>query len=693
MVRIVGKVRWATIIALGLMIGLVALFILILGNTICWDCGWGEILLGLLFPFLASGLVAGFIGGLVAHTGKHGLLPGMITAIVVTLIQGVLILLNATLGLNTVPTDVEENPMTFFIPVIFILITMLPMGAIGGAISLRNITLSPPGKGEKEKGLFSAFKKPLFVVIFILAWTPLIVPLLSIDTNIDKPYSAWNDKPSGMNTFKEQVEAAGYTNTVSCISSYSLLSRIEEQSLLVILGPNRFFNPISDVPFLIDFFRKNGSMLIAHEQGSTSWLMYDAFAASLPSLATGGSIFPFMMFSQGILRDNVSYYKENQFPVIGAGNLGSHPITSGISSIVLNKAGGLVTIPGMDIFGWEIVATSTDGYSWVDRKQEGYPDGNYQYNPSVDKFDIPIEFEWALKKMGITIVGGVPMGGFPIPVIAATQYSTGGSGGRVVCTSDASIFSNQMISLPGFDNLQFALNCIDWLTGSNTSMKIIFDEAHLKPGTFQDTTVPAIYGTVLGYVGYLSSNWFTAPFYPFIALVSIKRWLPKSETEKLKEERKRKAREEKRQKKLQKKARRKRRVLGKLVYGKKLTKREKKNIQGVLKKSTYFMQKLTWYMEQSEYNQALGLLYNRLKRLIGKKFGSGTSHDVVIHAIMERNPSVNHGSLTRFFKQMERVVSKTRKLRVRRQDFFEKLYFEMITVQEYIESIQEEYVP
>ncbi|MHA1683120.1 MAG: hypothetical protein ACTSUE_19430 [Promethearchaeota archaeon] len=645
-------------------------------TMIFWDFIGGDegVLNVTLMVFLPTGLVSGFVGGVYAHSRKNGGSPSLIILIIVTVISVIIM-----------------APEGFIITAV-LWGSMLSMGTLGGYLSERYI--------DGEVSLVKFISKPMFLVIFILVWTPLLVPLFSFTNNVPKTYSAYNTDPSGASSFREQIEAAGYTNIQTCISSYSLLSRIDEPFVLVIQAPNRFFNPISDIPFLLEFLRNNGSLLITHEQGSTTTFMIDAFLSSL----IAGITFPFTFFASGILKDNASYYKENTLPVITAGNLAPHPITSGITSLVLNRAGGLMLPEGLgDLFGWDIVATASPSYSWVDKREPGFPNGNGSFDPIVDSWPIPFsdQVENAINKLSGGVVTldlpPIPMGGFPIPVVATAEYGSGSSPGRIICTADASMFTNEMMNEPGFDNRQFALNCIDWLANGNQSRLIVFDEAHLKPTQFQDPTVPAIYGAVLSYVGYLSSSVFTAPFYPFLALRSIKRWLPQSEEQKLKIAKKKLKHEKKKEKKAQSQARRSRRVLGKTMYLGKVSKKEEEKIKGILKKSTYFMQKLNYYMEQSDYGQALDLLYLRLKRMIGKKFHPDVDTVEVIDAIVDKQPNVDRRALSSFFKRINLITRKRtiagkevlapNRVKIKNRAVFERIYFEMITIQEYLENL------
>src|SRR5271157_790229 len=682
----------------------------------------------------AASIIGGFVSGLMTRSIKKSSLPGIILAIIlwvgldiVDIIWIILYTLSLTdavpITLGTAGSSLNipgfvsffiPYPFCWYAPVYIIMACTIPSSMVGGFISLKFIKVSPPRRQLTFHEQVEKLKTPLFVVIFAIVWIPLLVPLFSGNNNVQKEYSAWNTGDSGTSQLREQIQAAGYTNIYSSLTSYSELLRINESSLLIVLGPNRFFNPVSDIPFLEEFIRNKGSLLIAHEEGSTEWLFTYLCIASLLQMASTKATNPFPMafFMQGILRDNASYYEQNDFPVISAANIISHPVMNGVNSLVMNHASALMFLPGMaSLFGWNVLATSTSQYSWVDKAEPNYPNGNGIYDPSVDVFkpsglSIPRLLFTFLKSEGISFPDGIPQGGYALPVIAESELSNNGS--RIIVTSDASMFSNQLIKLPGFDNLRFALNCVNWLTRGNHSMKIIFDEYHLRPDTGVDVSAPAMFGQLLDYISFLSSNWVTAPFYPFAAFIMLRRWLPKSEEQLRKKQENKQKKESRKARKANRKARSERQVLGKLLFEHESPKtpsktdipatktktpqqkRAEKQIarMGIMKKSTFFAQKLQWYMEKSEFNHALELLYNRIKRLASKKIGEDAKQETIINAIVDKFPQVDRKKIDQFFNKMERIVHKgARKQKITRVESFENLYYEIVTIGEYLEKM------
>ncbi|MEX2727422.1 MAG: hypothetical protein Q6353_009220 [Candidatus Sigynarchaeum springense] len=707
-------VRWAFWVEVLVYFGLVALFASWNYRNIDWN-GYGFI--SLLPELVPSALVAGLVGGLMTRHVSKGALPGFAMAtftgpclLLVSLIDS----LCRSFGFDPmIYPEVTSNQVVdgilWYLPVFVAIACAAPMGILGGYLGRRFLKIPPGARltpGEQMEKFLDAFKKPLFLLIFLIAWTPLIIPLFSIDDSVHKEYSAWNYGDAGTSEFRKAIESAGY-DTMSSIGSYSLLSRIDEPFVLVIMGPNKFYNLVSDIPFLLKFVRSGGSLLIAHEQGTTEMLFLNMFLAS--AIAGAPKPFPLTFFMDGILRDNVSYYNTNDFPVIDTPNIAPHAVTAGVSRLVLNRASGLMLEGGLEaIFNWNDVASSTNAYSWVDKNDDG------RYARDVDYFDpyelgVPMILFEPLKLLGFSFPAGLPQGGMAIPVVGVTDLGTSNSS-RVVVTADASMFSNQLIDLPGFDNRQFAINCINWLSRGNTSMKVVFDEAHLRPVAMQDTSPAAVYGTMLDFIGFLSSNWLLAPFYPFIALRLLRRWLPNEEKKRKLQEKKRK-REQRKAKRLEEREKRQRQRLGKYIFERAAAKTQKqkagekapgekapktlaerhaeRKMQGILKKSTFFAQKLAWYLEQPDFNKALELLFNRVKRLAGKKLGEQADERTIISAIMEKNPQVEQRRLESFFRLMRRVTAKkgSGRVRITRAENLEKLYYEIITVAEYLEKL------
>ncbi|MHA1370508.1 MAG: hypothetical protein ACTSRA_12450, partial [Promethearchaeota archaeon] len=511
---VIGKVLWAFLLSFLLMIGLSVLLVVLNVDFINWDLGprAATVHIGI------GCAIGAFIGGLIAHSLKKGIISMMPIIIIVLGALGIVTILeiisieSRSMGFefefrvirNFYPQVAEyygqltySASASFFywwLPGIVFVASIIPASMIGGYLSGRFIKVKPPKKGvfvtKEKRRMKDVFAIPLFLLIFVLSWAPLFAGLFNIQTNVNKDFSAWNYTNSGTSDFRQALESAGYTNIHSCITSYSVLTRYDEPTVLVVLGPGKFYNPISDIPFMLKFLKNNGSILVADDHGSTDYLMRYLFYMSLGlyfNTSEMDSPVPLMFFPNGVLKDNASYYKQNQIPVITSDRIFPHEVTRNVSKLVLDSASGLLLlIPGLaEAFGWEVLAQTTDEYSWIDVDDNGVNEDD------IDRWEMPFELRVLMQQFGIEIEGGIDLGGVPIPVIAATEF---GNGSRIVCTADASIFTNELFELPGHDNKQFALNCIDWLTNGNKSVRIIFDEAHLSIKGAQDVSPPAIYG-------------------------------------------------------------------------------------------------------------------------------------------------------------------------------------------------------
>jgi len=97
------------------------------------------------------------------------------------------------------------------------------------------------------------------------------------------------------------------------------------------------------------------------------------------------------------------------------------------------------------------------------------------------------------------------------------------NGGKVMMISDPDIFSNKLVSLDGFDNLEFALSIIKWLMRDVGSKVIFFDEAHLPHAIYDPLLALSIWFKAITEV---SSSWIIAPFAPFVSLLILIGYIP-----------------------------------------------------------------------------------------------------------------------------------------------------------------------
>jgi len=498
-------------------------------------------------------------------------------------------------------------------------------------IYVRNIFIQKSreikAKRKIKKG--SIYKQALFIVIFLFSFIPLIGPIFDHGQN-DQNFSIYNNGWNGASTFKTALENDGY-EVMALQSSLSATERLDKSVLLILLGPNQFYNPIFEIPFFINFFdnESHNSLLICHDHGSTSMLLWEIFIAGALDPDIGGR-FPVTIFPDGILRDNGSYEMRPDFPVIKS--FAAHEITTGISQVILSEASAAVGGPFITQFGWELIGSTTE-YGYVDK------DNDHVYEFEDDNIDLG-----SMLSYFPNFPNKWPLGGYSQSVFMAKDLGTS----RVFVSSDASLFNNELINDPRFDNLQFGLNIIHWLTFGEPKENwiIVFDEAHIRPEYSRDLTSAGIYGFIIQYIIHLSTNPVTAWIYPLLAIYSLRKYLPKKD--------------EKAEKK-------------------KIKEQEKREERARFRTSSFFAEKIQWYREKSKYDKALLLLYRRLERklnnlLRGKKITSKNVVDLVI----SKEPNVNKLKVKRIARFIDRMVAlKSGNLKIKDEQDFEEIYFEM----------------
>ncbi len=513
------------------------------------------------------------------------------------------------------------------------LVCYIGAGFLGFAllIFIRNTTVqkSREIQSRKKSKTGSAYREALFLVIFLFTFIPLFGPIFDQGKN-DQNFSIYNEDWNGASDFKNSIEGEGY-NVMTIQSSLSATERLDKSILLILLGPNLFYNPIFEVPYFMDFFDNTtrNSLFICHDHGSTSTLLWEIFIASALDPDFQGTV-PVTIFANGILRDNGSYYVAPDFPVIQS--FSAHPTTVGISDVILSEASAVVGGPFLSYFGWDLVGSSTE-YGYVDKNDD------HMYSFDDDFVDL-------------SLMSGVlpgfpdkwPLGGYSQGVFMAKDAITS----RVFVSADASLFNNELISESGYDNLQFGLNIVNWLTYGEPKDDwiIVFDEAHIRPELTRDMTSAGIFGFITQYIIHLSTNPITAWIYPLLAIYSLKKYLPKKD----KKSEKKKADEQ-----------------------------DKKEEREKFRTSSFFAEKIGWYREKGRYGKALTLLYRRLERKLNAHLrGQKITTQNVIDLVISKEPKTTKIKIRRIAKFMDTIIAiKDGKSKVKNEQEFENLYFEM----------------
>ena len=147
--------------------------------------------------------------------------------------------------------------------------------------------------------------------------------------------------------------------------------------------------------------------------------------------------------------------------------------------------------------------------------------------------------------------------------------------GRIVLVSDPSIFTNDMINRG--DNRIFTIELFTYLAQQANANTIIVDHNHLS---WLPTTPALLVGLIIGQITYVSTNWLLAPLAPILALWMVYRYLPFSRPEKQ-------------------------------------TPREIYRLKG----ETHFSRTLQEFITKQRYDEALRIIYGRLKRDLRRKYG------------------------------------------------------------------------
>jgi hypothetical protein len=564
--------------------------------------------------------------------------------IVFTFLTVYLIIFGIIISDFVVHIQQEVNPTA--LPVWWGIITYIPLLCYFGAIFsgvfliifIRNATTIKVRQTQSRKKIKSGsiYKQALFVIIFIFAFIPLLSPLIDHGRN-NQNLSVYNSAWNGASNFKKVIEDEGY-EVMTVQSSLSATERLDKSILLILLGPNQYYDPIFEIPYFINFFNSSNSLLICHDHGSTSTLLWEIMLAG----AFAGQFMPLTIFPDGILLDNESYYKPAtpEFPIIK--NFGTHETTIGINEVILSVSSCAVGGPFITYFGWESIGSTTDTHAFIDKNN------NKRYDSPED--DLNLGFMSLITSMvGLSDfpLDTIPLGGYAQQVFLAKDSGTQ----RTFVSADASLFNNDLID--EYDNMQFGINIIEWLTyvndgGNKDEWVIVFDEAHIRPEYSRDLSSAGIFGYVMQYIIHLSTNPITAWIYPLLAFYSLRKYLPKKDKKK---EEEKIAKEE-----------------------------EKKEEIARFRTSSFFAQKIEEYKDKMKYGDALKLLYRRLERKLHNQLRGTTKITTqnVLDLVIAKDPSTTKLKIRRLGKFMDKILAiKEGKEKVKTEQDFEDIFFEM----------------
>ncbi|TFH29736.1 MAG: DUF4350 domain-containing protein [Promethearchaeota archaeon] len=561
----------------------------------------------------------------------------------------------------------------------YIGVVFLAIGIFRAATTLLNsakeMSKQIEAEGDKSvKGISFGIKSAIFVLIFFLAWAPIVLPLVDQGEN-SKSYSIYNPDWNGWSNFRLELEDAKY-EVRSVQSSISTIAQLNSSKhiILVVGGPNLFYNPASEIPFLLTAFNTNFSMMVCDDHGTAGSLLTASFIASLGATGDIGAATPLTFFPNGILIDNESYWENvnPEFPVIQ--DFSGHEISSGVSKVVLGHATAFLGGEFLSGFGWEYIGQTSGHYSFID------VDGDKKYDQAKDVYPFPSAISGilgdqggAMGLMGEIVDQGIPLGGYAqtvfsvkeIALNAPTRDQNGTFSSRMFCATDATWLNNELTSVMAFDNMKMGKQVVDWLAcgRSPEDTIVIFDEAHIAPDSptwnlrRTELSSAASFGAVQGYLNWMSTNPILGIVYPLFALQTFRTWIPK----------------EGNKKKMQLKD---------------LEAYERDKARLKFRTSSFFAQKINWYRQHKKYRQALLQLFRRLERKVNRILGD--SGDRTLFTLMKFIQQ-EHGTyyskdiyarIEKFFEKMFRL--KSGKDTIKEEGEFEYLFLEMAWVSDKI---------
>jgi hypothetical protein len=430
------------------------------------------------------------------------------------------------------------------------------------------------------------WKETLQIVLFFMSWLPVgmlaATTIFGVTENYPQDFSIYNQDYNGLSDFRIQIEGLGYT-TASIESSMSVISRYNGSAVLVIVGPVTYFT-IDAVLTLFQHLTAGGGVLIADDFGTanSSFQLLNSLIAGTYSQGSGQT-HGFLSYTGGVLLDLNSYATSPKLPIIKRSNGGFRPgldlgaLTAGVNELYLNWA---TAIDPLCLVGQSGVAWTTTR-SWCEtdiNSPNPYPSDN----------------EW---NGSLPVVGALDLG-----------VLTSNLRGRLVATSDPSIFINDMLSRG--DNSRFATNVIDWLSYGNRSTPIVFCENLLAVPW---DSAEFFYGFFLGRALWLSTMPYFAPLYPILTVVGIKKYLPD------------------------------------------VKKPEVKSVSDVFLRrgQTYFSERMTYYRSEGNYARVVKMLYRKLKRDLVKRL-SWSEYDArkLWELMRYKDSSLDEA---RFYKTIDRI--------------------------------------
>jgi hypothetical protein len=445
------------------------------------------------------------------------------------------------------------------------------------------------------------WKEGFQLVIFLMSWVPIGMILVSNILPIEQaypPFSIYNTDSSGLSDFRRAIEAQDY-EVAAIQSAMSVISRYDGDAVLVIMGPIRSFATDVLLSFM-EHMSNGGSIFIADDFGKANE-SFMPFNYLLPEQQVlGHNITSFISFNHGVLLDLDSYDKSPKLPVITTFTPGltGGALTAGVSEIHLNYAS---TLRVDSLVGAAGIAWSTRR-AWCESQIEvPDPDNPGKTIPNPNPYP-----------NGTEPSGTLPVAGaIDVP---QQMVPPGIDPGRIVVVSDPSAFINDMWIFPG--NRRFGENIINWLTGNDQDMTIVFCEHLLEVPI---ASAEFFYGQFLNRILWMTAQQYLAPIYPIMTAIGIKKYLPD------------------------------------------MKKPEVRSVSEVFLRrgQTYFGERMAYYKSEGNYGRVVKMLYRKLRRDIRRTHNLKEYNVTKVWELMRaKDVPIDQKNFMRQIQRIESIANK-----------------------------------
>ena len=478
---------------------------------------------------------------------------------------------------------------------------------------------------KEKKTVFSRIDKDAFLlsIIFIIFCLPLFLSFTRIGQEGSRQFSIYNTSWDGTSDLRVQLEQQGF-EFHPVVSTLNALTRLDEMGVLAIIGPTIFFDP-TETAALAYFIMRGGSVIIADDFGRANDILgivntiLRPFVSSINTSGLGLSTLPLagIKINGSLLMDAQSYYRSPVMPILrNFIDFPGGPSLSGVSRVITSYPSSI------SFLGFN---NETGETRWV-------PTFSYQGVPipsgiAVSSSNSWLETDIASAKKGVYYPDEYEWRGVPFSVMVPLPLSAIGVGNILIC-SDPSIFINELMEMPNYDNAELTNRIFEWLDWNNTG-RIYYDESHLSSSggrVFLSIIDPFSYVSLyLRYVDSFTMFPLLAPLFPLITFLFLRRRYPKSKgpspllMTKIKQQRSR----------------------------------------------SFFAAKMAWYMNYQQFANALNLIYNRLHRRFKKKFGldDELNAETIIGLLQTHFPyDFNFKKVEETLNRVELIIRKAKKI-------------------------------